>query len=246
MLAIAHQNSDQVYDPRSQSFAEVCMRSLAVTIALIATVLASPSLSAQNRGCEETRNPKNLPSASDVIDSASAIAELKQSNLLAGDMRFTLLFDETDSFPRVRPLQTADPGAAMVLMRSIWPQKPSDPWAVRVHVVGGTTPSLTLERSIYCPPTPESGSPFPTRIAVQMQAGDRRPPPGTRYVRLSIEALIDEAGVPSNVRITQSSGMGDLDDAVLKQWEARRFHPALIDGEPIRALFRTGGQSPRM
>ena len=111
-------------------------------------------------------------------------------------MRFSLLFEGSDSFPRVRPLETTDPTAAMVLLRSIWPQKPSEPWAVRVHVVGGSTPSLTLERSIYCPPTPESGSPFPTRIAVQMQPGDRRPPPGTRRIHIRLEALIDEGGVP--------------------------------------------------
>src|SRR5207249_5227126 len=107
--------------------------------ALIAAVLASSSSSAQNKGCEETRNPKQLPPASGVLDSAAAITELTQTNLLADDMHFSLLFEETDSFPHVRPLETTDPGAAMVLMRSIWPQKPSGTWAVRVHVVGGST-----------------------------------------------------------------------------------------------------------
>lgn len=222
------------------------MRLLAVTIALIATVVASSLLSAQNKGCEETRNPKQLPPARDILDSADAILELRESNLLAEDMRFSLIFDGSDSFPRVRLLETTDPTAAMVLLRSIWPQKPSETWAVRVHVVGGSTPSLTLERAVYCPPTPESGSPFPTRIAVQMKPGDRRPPPGTQRVQIGIEALIDEGGVPSNVRIIRSSGMTDLDDEILKRWEGRRFHPALIDGEPIRALWRTDGQSPRM
>ncbi len=212
---------------------------------IIAGLLAS-SVSAQNKGCEETRNPKQLPPARDIIDSADAILELKESNLLADDMRFSLLFEGSDSFPRVRLLETTDPRPAMVLLRSIWPQKPSEPWAVRVHVVGGSTPSLTIERSIYCPPTPESGSPFPTRIAVQMKPGDRRPPPGTRRVHIRLEALIDEGGVPSDIRITQSSGMSDLDDGILKQWQGRRFHPALIDGEPIRAVFRTDGQSPRL
>jgi hypothetical protein len=222
------------------------MRPLVVTVVLIATALASSSLFAQKKDCEETRNPEQLPPARDVLDSAAAITELTATNLLADDMRFSLLFEETDSFPRVRPLETADPRAAMVLLRSIWPQKPSDPWAVRVHVVGGSTPSLTLERSTYCPPTPESGSRLPTRITVQIRPGDHRPPLGTQHVRIHLEALIDEGGVPSNVRITQSSGMSDLDDEILKQWQGRRFHPALIDGEPVRALYRTDGQSPRM
>jgi len=220
-------------------------RVVAATFVLIATALAS-SVSAQNKGCEETRTPKQLPPARDVLDSADAILELTQANVLAADMRFSLLFDGSDSLPRVRLLETTDPRAAIVLLRSIWPQKPSDPWAVRVHVVGGATPSLSLERSIYCPPSPESRSPFPTRISVQMKPGDRRPPPGTQRVQIRVEALIDEGGIPSNVRITQSSGMSDLDDEILKQWESRRFHPALIDGEPIRAMWRTDGQSPRM
>jgi len=213
---------------------------------IIAGLVASSSLSAQNKDCEATRTPKQLPPAKDVVDSADAILELKEANLLVDDMRFSLFFDGSDSFPRVRLLETTDPTAAVVLLRSIWPEKPSEPWAVRVHVVGGATPSLTLERSIYCPPTPESGSPFPTRIAVQMKPGDRRPPPGTQRVNIRLEALIDEGGVPSNVRITQPSGVSDLDDEILKQWQGRHFHPALIDGQPIRAVWRTDGQSPRM
>src|SRR6266699_3083802 len=102
------------------------MRLLAVTVALIATVLAS-SLSAQSKGCEETRNPKQLPPARDINESADAILDLKESNLLADDMRFSLLFEGSDSFPRVRLLESTDPTAAMVLLRSIWPQKPSEP-----------------------------------------------------------------------------------------------------------------------
>ena len=220
-------------------------RVVVATLVMIATALASP-LSAQNKGCEETRNPKQLPPARDILDSADAILELTQANVLAADMRFSLLFEGTDSFPRVRLLETTDPKAAIVLLRSIWPQKPAEPWAVRVHVVGGATPSLSLERSIYCPPTPESGPPFGTRISVQMKPGDRRPPPGSQHIVIRVEALIDEGGVPSNVRIIQSSGVSDLDDEIVKQWQGRRFHPALIDGEPIRAVWRADGQSPRM
>jgi hypothetical protein len=128
------------------------------------------------QGCAETRIPNELPPASAVVDPAAALTELRQSGALGSDMRFSLLFDDTDSFPRIRPLESTDPKAAIVLMRSIWPQKPSGTWAVRVHVTGGAAPSVALERSIYCPPTPERGSPFRERVAVQMPRG--RPPAG--------------------------------------------------------------------
>src|SRR5437773_11769326 len=97
------------------------MRLLAVTVALLATVLAS-SLSAQNKGCEETRNPKQLPPARDVLDSADVILELKQANLLAEDMRFSLLFDVSDSFPRVLLFETSVTTDAMVRHSLVRPQ----------------------------------------------------------------------------------------------------------------------------
>jgi TonB family protein len=140
----------------------------------------------------------------------------------------------------------ADVQAALVLLRSIWPQKPSGTWAVRVHVIGGASPSLAVERSIYCPPSPERSGPLPRRILAEVRQGDHRPPPGLGRVHIRIEAEIDEVGNVIRVSVTQSTGISDLDNQIVQGWQQRRFKPALIDGQPIRALYRTDRGSPRL
>src|SRR2546423_6574185 len=222
------------------------MRSLAVSIVLITAAAIPSPLLAQRQDCAETTNPKTLPPAHEIIDSADAITELKEFNRLADEMLFSLVFTADDSFPRVAPLAGADGQTALVLLRSVWPQKPSGTWAVRVHVVGRASPSLALERSIYCPPSPEQAGVFPKRILVEVRQGDHRPPPGIRRVHIRLEAEIDEAGNVLSVSVTQSTGMTDLDNQIVQDWQQRRFKPALIDGRPIRALYRTDRASPRL
>jgi TonB family protein len=222
------------------------MRPHVITLALAATLLASSALFAQDKNCRETRNPKHLPAANEVVDSAAALAALAQSNTLAADMRFSLLLVASSPLPHVRPLEGTETAAAATLMRALRPQKPGDTWAVRVHISGGASPSLTIERSIFCPPQPLADmSAGPRRVDVRVRAGDVIPMTD-RPIRVRIEALIDEDGMPTNVRVTQSTGIADLDDETLRLWEQRRFHPALLDGQPIQALFRTDGESPRM
>jgi TonB family protein len=221
------------------------MRSLAVTIALItAAAIASP-LVAQRQECGETTNPKTLPPAHEMIDSADAITELKAFNRLPDEMLFSLVFAD-DSFPLVAPLVGADVQAAMVLLRSVWPQKPSGTWAVRVHVVGGASPALAVERSIYCPPSPEQSGVFPKRILAEVRQGDHKPPPGLGRVHIRLDAEIDETGNVLSVSVTHSTGITDLDNQIVQDWQKRRFKPALIDGRPIRALYRTDRESPRL
>ena len=223
------------------------MRTLAVTIALITAVTAA--LIAQTQECVETTIPKTLPPAHEIVDSANAIAELRAFNRLTGYMLFSLVFTDADSVPSVSPLDGADVQAAFVLLRSIWPQKPTGTWALRVRVIADSasgTAWLALERSTYCPPIPERTSGLPRRVRVELRPGDHRPPPGTGRVHIKIEAWIDEAGNVTSARVTQSSGMADLDNDVVQDWQTKKFKPALIDGRPIRALYRTDRESPRM
>jgi len=222
------------------------MRSLAVTIALIATAAMPSPVIAQRQKCAETRLPKTLPPAHEIVDSADAIAELQAFNRLADEMLFSLVYTDADSLPEVTPLEGGDVQTALVLLRSVWPQKPSGTWALRVHVIGGAAPSLTLARSIYCPPVPEPRVGLRTPIRIEVRQGDHRPPPGTGRIRIRIESLIDEAGNVISVRLTQSSGITDLDNQVAQEWQTRRFKPALVDGQPIRAIYRTDGESPRL
>ena len=217
-------------------------------LALLAALVAPSALLGQRKSCAETKYPKNLPSAREIIDSADAIAKLKASERLAANMLFNLTYLEGDSLPLVRALEGTDPRAALLLFPSVRPHKTSGIWAVRVRVVGGDTPALTLERSIYCPPEPGPGlhtEGIPVRVMVEARPGDR-PPPASGRVRIDFEVLVAADGTTLRVRMLQSSGLSDLDDQMIREWQQRQFQPALLDGAPIQAFYRTDGLTPRL
>src|SRR6266513_3010543 len=111
------------------------MRSLAVTTVLIAIAVAPPPLSAQRKDCKETRNPKQLPTVSTVLDSARAINDLTPFTSPRGGMLFSLAFLEHDSLPLVRPIAAPDSAAVTILAGSARAQKPAQLWGIRVRVV---------------------------------------------------------------------------------------------------------------
>jgi hypothetical protein len=221
------------------------MRLVAVTIALIATSVAALPLTAQRSGCSATKYPPELPSPSALVDSAAAIADLAPFSRSARAMVFSLLYTEDDSLPHIRPLDKPDAIAAVFLMRSLRPQPPSETWAVRVRIVAGASPALTLERSVYCPPVPESTGPNGTIVREIMPAGTLLQPT-KRTIVVKLEALVSEDGRPIVVRLMQPSGLQTLDDEIVREWQHRPFQPALLDGYPVQAVYRTDGQSPRL
>src|SRR2546428_595383 len=120
------------------------LRSLAVILTVSTTLACAAQLHAQRSTCGPTRRPKELPTVSALMDPSSAFLELKAGNVLRDSMQFTLLMLPGDSIPLVHAIDSTDAMAAAVLARSVWPEKPADLWAVRVHVTGGATPALTL------------------------------------------------------------------------------------------------------
>ena len=222
------------------------MRSLAIALALLATLAIPSSLIAQHKDCRETQFPKYVPPPSALLDSGNALVELAALNGAHGDMLFGLRFNDTDSLPGIRPLEGADPQGALVLARSLRPQRPSGVWAVRIRVTGGASPALTVERSTYCPPAPELGSDAsaPVHVLVEVQPGDRLPPTGR--ARVTLELLVAETGLVLRVKLIESSGLKDFDEQLTREWETRRFRPALLDGAPLQAVYRTDGHSPRL
>ena len=148
------------------------MRSLIVMLACFTLAAVPSSLLAQQRKCGDAQNPKRLPAPSALIDSARAMAELEPLGVSREGIVFSLLFNETDSVPVVRLLEVVDAEALALLGSALRPQKPAGVWAVRVRVRGGTTPGLTLERSVYCAPVPAQQSVARTQARVDMRAGD--------------------------------------------------------------------------
>lgn len=220
------------------------MKQILLSLAVIVAVSAA-SASAQQRGCADTHFPKHLPAVNTVLDSATVAAELAKLQGPRIEMRYGLFFNAGDSLPVILPLSGGHE-VIPILNRSLRPQKPSDVWAVRVHVAvgGGNVPVLSIERATYCPPAPDThiGGDQPTSMMVQVEPDDRMPPSGR--ARILVEVNVTKNGVPVRVRIIQSSGIRDLDEQVLREFQVKRYLPALLEGVPIDGVFRNDGYSP--
>ncbi|HLZ46363.1 MAG TPA: hypothetical protein VKQ05_11860 [Gemmatimonadales bacterium] len=221
------------------------MRPFAVTIALLCPVTLSTPLAAQRgRDCRPTYTPDQLPVASAIVDSAHALTDLAAFSRSDRPMLFSLVFNEDDSLPSVRPLDKTDAIAAVFVLRALRPQPPSEKWAVRMRVQGGANPALTIERSIYCPPEPDSTpvffNPNITRTDLQ-NAGIR-----SGVLRIDgYDVLVSDEGRAVAVKLIGSTGVKALDDQLTRELKELRFHPALLDDQPVQAVFRVGGDSPR-
>jgi hypothetical protein len=219
------------------------MRSFAVLVAVIITAVLSARLTAQGAGCGETQYPRRLPQPSALVDSAHAIADLAP---FAGPkpMLFSLVFEKGDSVPRIRPLDQNDAAAAVALVNYVRRQPPGALWAIRVRIAGGDAPALTLERSQYCPPVPVSKD-VPAGVVAGVIAQPRHAVTPLMGTVARPEALIGVDGRVLIARLIQSSGVPQVDYEFIRDLQGKRFRPARLDGEPIEAIWRPEGNSPR-
>ena len=220
------------------------MRSLALALGLVSLGFVD-SAYPQERRCEESRIPARLPAPGALLDSARAIADLTARQLPARGLLFSLVYNEDDSLPQLRPLDSAGTAAADLLSKSLLPQQPTGYWGVRVRVVGGTAPALALERSRYCPPLPASIQARPLQIVAEIRVGDRVRPVGW-IVRIIADAEISETGQVWEIALLRPSGVREIDEEILHNVRIRRFLPALVDGLPVPSRLRVQGRSEKL
>lgn len=229
-----------------------------LTVALL-TVCARHPLAAQTlrfpdgqgrlveRRCQPAAAPKKLASLDVLVDSVAVMERLtRESPGDSGTLVLSISFAENGAVRAVRVLEpsTSSPtvaALARVVQTSARTQSPGQLWAARIRVARRPAPSVTVERSVYCPPQFDPTGPRQSTTMVQVNPGDRMPPPGQR-LRTNAEVTISETGVPIEVRLIERSGLRDLDDAMVVELQTRRFLPALLDGEPVPSWLRTNGQ----
>jgi len=232
------------------------MRPLAVRTAVILVAGLSSRLAAQGTGCRETTFPPTLPAPNALVDSAHAIADLATFAAPSKPMVFSLVFNAGDSIAHVRALDKNNAAAAVTLANYARRAPPRERWAFRVRIAGGDAPALTLERSLYCPPVSREGDvPFATRVGMRapvIVGSNPRPiePPGSGLIAdpgsiVAVEALISVDGSVVVGRVVQSSGSPDTDSKMVQAMKRLKFDPAKLDGQPVPALFRSRGESPR-
>ncbi len=223
------------------------VHSRAVNLTIATTLACAAPLRGQRSSCGPAQQPKDLPTVSFLIDSSGALMELQAAKVLRDSMQFTLLGLPGDSIPVVHALDSTNAMAANVLARSVWPEKPADLWAVRVHVTGGAAPALTLSRATYCPPVLAPGS-QPVRVTAQAReervssgGGVLRVQgimQGTAPVPLLCELDITQRGDVNNVKVIRSSGNREVDEHVTRMLVQQKYEPALLDGIPVPSVLR--------
>ncbi len=207
-------------------------------------------LAAQGTGCRETTFPPALPAPNALVDSAHAIADLALFAAPSKPMVFSVVFNAGDSIAHVRALDKNNAAAAVTLANYVRRAPPQERWAFRVRIAGGDAPALTLERSMYCPPVLSGGewrvitgtisqsgfpAPMPPDVAQSEVAADTMP----------VEALISADGQVDLARVLRSSGNRATDARAVGNLKQRKFEPAKLDGQPVQAVFRSRGESPR-
>ena len=257
-----HNFLGSVYDlqrAKPASTLEVCLRSLATTVALIVVVGNRGPLLAQQRQCDSTENPKTLPRVSVLLDSARIVQGLSAAMLAPHGVLLSLVYTESDSFPQVHVLDAPIDSAGLLLANAFVPQKSKHVWAVRVRVTGararagagagagtGTDAvAVTLERSFYCPPVlVTKADRLSEVILVHSHPGDRIMP-GLDF-RINADVIIAPSGQVTEVRLSQSSGLREFDEQLVQMLRMRRYLPALIDGFPVTSWWRSDGRTMRL
>ena len=119
-----------------------------------------------------------------------------------------------------------------------------------MRVLGGATPAVVVERSLYCPPVPIAR---PDRASVTRRV--ETTPEGMNQLRgnrsqrpqqIDAELTIAADGSVTNVQIRKGSGLADLDAEIVVQMRQRQYRPATLDGVPIPSWERSNGTRLRM
>lgn len=203
------------------------------------------------RRCHPAEAPKKLPPADELVDSAAVLEAWSMLEPFdSAHVIVALAFTAAGTLHGARLVEPTDAssGTAVVslIRTAIRPQRTADdPWVSRVRMTRVPRPAITVERGVFCPPEiARQDRPITRQFAVERQPGDDVPRVGRRlYVEL--ELIISEGGRVTAVRSLRRSGLQDLDATLARDYEGRRFLPALLDGIPVASWFRTNGQRPR-
>jgi hypothetical protein len=221
------------------------VRRLALALGLLSLSVADSGEAQQQRRCQESRTPGKLPAAGLLLDSARAVSELTARELPAEGLLFSLVYNEDDSLPQARRLDSTGTALADILAKSLHPQAPTGYWGVRVRVVGGATPGLSLERSQYCPPVAASIQARPRQFIAAIRMGDRERPVGST-VRFIADADVSETGQVWEISLLRPSGVREIAEEILHNVRIRRFMPATLDGTPVPGRVRVEGRTEKL
>ena len=201
-------------------------------------LLLSNAPAPEGRACAIARVPKTLPTAGELVDSASLSGELAVASPDSG--RYALLSLGFDDHGRMlwadiieTDLDSAKAGAIQrAVVGSLRPLPVRSAWSARLKVATGASLRAVVGRSEICRPQPLDILNVVTRVEVRSSGPT---PPDVHAPRIAL--LIDATGHVLQSRIVESSGFREIDEPLERAMIGARYLPALIDGRPVTAWF---------
>ena len=199
------------------------------------------------RVCQATREPRELPAAAALVDSAglvnAAADAWRHAGRPVGDVVFSLRYDPHGLNVRRQVIEhrvsrvLADSLQALAYAHRRTTPPTDREWGVRLRMTLGEQPALKVERSVVCPPALRDPGMGPFSAAANRGWGDVRdssPAPsvasaGTVWLHVSLDA----AGNVIGVRVERAGVLRGSDAHLLAAVRTLDFAPATEDGQPI-------------
>lgn len=199
------------------------------------------------RTCQAAREPRELPAAAALVDSAglvnAAAVAWRHAGRPTGPVVFSLRYDPHGLNVRRQVIEhRVGPVLADSLQALAYAHRRTTPpadreWGVRLRMELGEQPALKVERSVVCPPALRDPGMGPFSAAANRGWGDVRdssPAPsvgsgGTVWLRVSLDA----AGNVVGVRVERAGVLRGSDAHLLAAVRILDFAPATEDGQPV-------------
>jgi TonB family protein len=228
---------------------------LAVTVAAVSACAGAPGgaavpgdrLDGPRRACQAAPEPRELPAAAMLVDSAglvnAAADAWRHAGRPAGHVVFSLRYDPHGLNVRRQVIEhRVSPALADSLQALAYAHRRTTPradreWGVRLRMEPGEQPALKVERSVVCPPALRDPAEGPFSAAANRGWGDVRdssPAPtvgsaGTVWLRVTLDA----AGNVIGVRVDRGAVLRGGDAHLLAAVRTLAFAPATEDGQPV-------------
>lgn len=212
---------------------------LAVLLMLAAVVAPRAGAQDTTRACGPAKVPQELPALDRLFDSAGAIRALSVQDstaVLQLHVVLTLQFDKFGAMHRLAVLDRdvgVDTALALgrLLASYIRRQEPTElPWGVRVRARLAPEPTVSIERSVFCPPVPDARARARSMATEWVRIeGNAWMPAGTQVL---IRLLVDDAGLVLLAEVPESNMSPEVNDIMANNARKTFYKPALLDGFP--------------
>ncbi|HEX6040193.1 hypothetical protein, partial [Longimicrobium sp.] len=187
----------------------------------------------QIRPCAAAEQPRALPAANGVVDSAALVARL--ASLPSGSAVYSVLFSGDSTVERsIRLYDGADDlssGADAAVTELLRPQGARrERWGVQLRVTGGAAPAVRVGRQEYCPVLAYRPAPLTGRVSIITGEEGKNMFTDGEMAGFALRS--------SRIRVT---ARGEVVDASMHGTSAHRltefrFEPALIDRVPVDTI----------